>query len=66
MCDEIRDCILFATDPEEFLNMLFKHTLHVNPFIQIKYVLTACVCVCVCVCVCTHVHACGCGCVCVC
>jgi ubiquitin thioesterase CYLD len=23
-------------DPEEFLNMLFKHTLHVEPFIQIK------------------------------
>ena len=24
-------------DPEEFLNMLFKHTLHVHPFIYIKY-----------------------------
>lgn len=24
------------SDPEEFLNMLFKHTLHVTPFINIK------------------------------
>ena len=27
-------------DPEEFLNMLFKHTLHVDPFIQIKLVIS--------------------------
>ena len=25
-----------SPDPEEFLNMLFKHTLHVDPFIHIK------------------------------
>lgn len=24
------------TDPEEFLNMLFKHTLQVEPFIHIR------------------------------
>ena len=29
-----------STDPEEFLNMLFKHTLNVEPFIYIKSVLT--------------------------
>ena len=29
-----------STDPEDFLNMLFKHTLHVEPFIHIKSVLT--------------------------
>ena len=29
-----------STDPEEFLNMLFKHTLNVEPFIHIKSVLT--------------------------
>ena len=27
------------TDPEEFLNMLFKHTLKVDPFITIRFVL---------------------------
>ncbi len=25
-------------DPEEFLNMLFKHVLHARPFISIRYV----------------------------
>ena len=29
-------CPNVSSDPEEFLNMLFKHTLHVEPFIQIK------------------------------
>ena len=29
---------LFNTDPEEFLNMLFKHTLQVEPFIRIRWV----------------------------
>ena len=28
--------ILFSTDPEEFLNMLFKKVLHVRPFISIR------------------------------
>jgi len=28
--------LFFNADPEEFLNMLFKHTLHVEPFIGIK------------------------------
>ena len=27
----------YSLDPEEFLNILFKHTLHVDPFITIKY-----------------------------
>ena len=30
------DDMMVTTDPEEFLNMLFKHTLHVDPFIQIE------------------------------
>ena len=30
--------MMVTADPEEFLNMLFKHTLHVDPFILIKYV----------------------------
>ena len=29
---------LFPTDPEEFLNMLFKHTLKVDPFLTIRFV----------------------------
>ena len=37
-CVSISDCTVHCSDPEEFLNMLFKHTLHVEPFIQIKYV----------------------------
>ena len=32
------DDMMVCTDPEEFLNILFKHTLDVDPFIQIKYI----------------------------
>ena len=33
------DYVMFPiTDPEEFLNMLFKHVLHTRPFISIRYV----------------------------
>ena len=27
---------LILLDPEEFLNLLFKHVLHVEPFLHIK------------------------------
>ena len=57
-----------STDPEEFLTMLFKHALPVEPFIIIKCVLFVCVCVCVhaCMhaCVGTYVHVCVHMCVC--
>ena len=29
---------LCTIDPEEFLNLLFKHVLHLEPFITIRYV----------------------------
>ena len=29
---------LLSSDPEEFLNMLFKHTLEVDPFLTIRFV----------------------------
>ena len=32
------DYPVIVTDPEEFLNLLFKEILHSDPFIIIKYV----------------------------
>lgn len=29
---------MYTIDPEEFLNLLFKHVLHLEPFITIRYV----------------------------
>ena len=54
---------IIPTDPEEFLNMLFKHTLKVDPFLTIRFVcLLACEVMCVCVCV--HARVCACVCAC--
>ena len=30
--------VAMIIDPEEFLNLLFKHVLHVEPFLQIRLV----------------------------
>jgi hypothetical protein len=32
-------CLVDCADPEEFLNMLFKHTLRVDPFLMIRFVM---------------------------
>ena len=31
----------YTIDPEEVLNLLFKHVLHLDPFIAIRYVTNA-------------------------